>query len=260
MQDSSLTRDTFVGALCSHRVKYKIEVRYRSFSRSHELRFFITDIVKYAENKLRSILGFKSKLSIYALSEPVKAILNEYFAEAFPKNSLKNDRVQHRPDYEKLYDLPDTPMSSEQAARIEAASWQTTQQLIDAFGGEQEEVIPPVLPKNQLEAPIISAEQKHEDEQRCFSDKASSPATDDTPTGDGVSFPAEFLPFLRAALHEDKQAELDYCRTISKMPETVVDAINEYAVDTFGDILLEENENGAFVIIEDYRELIPENL
>ena len=65
---------------------------------------------------------------------------------------------------------------------------------------------------------------------------------------------------MRAALRADKQAELDYCRSISQMPEIMADAINEYAVDAFGDILLEENENGAFVVIDDYRELIPENL
>ena len=57
MQSSTVNRDAFVGALCSYRAKRKIEVRYRSFSRSHELRFFITDVVKYSENKLRSILG-----------------------------------------------------------------------------------------------------------------------------------------------------------------------------------------------------------
>ena len=42
MEDSKLTRDAYSGALCSYRMKRKLEISYCSFSRSHELRFLIT--------------------------------------------------------------------------------------------------------------------------------------------------------------------------------------------------------------------------
>ncbi len=241
MQSTTLTRDTFVGALCSHRVKYKIEVRYRSFSRSHELRFFITDVVKYAENKLRAALGYKSRLSIYALPEQAKNVLNAYFAAAFPR-AQREGIVETRPEYEKLYDLPDTPMSSAQAAQIEKASWATTQRLIEAFG-EQTEDSAKQLPQ---EANIcISENQNFALPQPKAKQPSSMPVS---------PFSDEQRAFLSLALKGNKTAMTDLCRQIDKMPEMLADAINEIAVDAFGDILLEDDGNGVFAIIEDYRD------
>ncbi|MBQ7338943.1 MAG: TerB N-terminal domain-containing protein [Clostridia bacterium] len=245
MQTSTLTRDTFVGALCSYRIKYKIEVRYRSFSRSHELRFFITDVVKYAENKLRAVLGYKSRLSIYALPEPAKNILNEYFAKAFPKNSRGEGTATVRPDYEKLYDLPDTPMSSEQAARIEELSWDTTKRLVEAF--EEEDLSAQAedfasLPETSIEKPLAY------DAPPAAPEEAEDQAETSSP------FSAAMLPFLRSAYHKDVAMQRKYCREIGKMPEMLADEINEIAANTMGDILLEEGENGAFVVIEEYRD------
>ena len=39
MQDSTVTRDAYTGALCAYRNKRRLVVSYTSFSRSHELRF-----------------------------------------------------------------------------------------------------------------------------------------------------------------------------------------------------------------------------
>ena len=238
MQTTTVTRDTFVGALCSHRVKYKIEVRYRSFSRSHELRFFITDVVKYAENKLRQVLGYKSKLSIYALPDSIKSILNGYFANAFPKSTGKVTDAAVRPEYEKLYDLPNIEMSAKEAARIEQASWSTTQRLVDAFEESEE---PEELNVNAAISVVPS------------SDKAAADEAVDIATVAQAKLPDnELLQFLQFAIKQDVNGQLAYCRTIGKMPETLADAVNELAVDLFGDILLEDGGGGAFFVIEDY--------
>ena len=245
MQSTTVTRDTFVGALCSHRVKCKIEVRYRSFSRSHELRFFITDVIKYSENKLRQILGYKSKLSIYALSDPIKMILNTYFAQAFPKNNGKTPEAIVRPEYERLYDLPDVPMSAKEAARIEQASWSTTQRLVDAFESIGESVQMPEVPHDVETStlPGLTAEQPAKEENSALNVESNKKLPD-----------AEAIPFLRFALAQDAKGQLSYCRSIGKMPETLADAVNEFAVDLWGDILLEESDGGAFFVIEDYLE------
>lgn len=66
LQDSLLSRDAFGGALCAHENKYRIEVEYCCFTRSHELRFLVTDIIKHTENRLRAYLGIKSRLGLYA--------------------------------------------------------------------------------------------------------------------------------------------------------------------------------------------------
>jgi hypothetical protein len=246
MQTTTVIRDTFVGALCSHRVKNKIEVRYRSFSRSHELRFFITDVIKYAENKLRQVLGYKSKLSIYALPDPIKVILNGYFAQAFPKSTGKTPEAVVRPEYEKLYDLPNTEMSAKEAARIEQASWTTTQRLVDAFEEQFEE------PADELLVPMDS-KADHDDEpiadQRVT---AEAPVT--AAQTEENSLESALQQFLRFAIKQDAQGQLAFCRSIGKMPETMADALNELAVDLLGDILLEEGDGGAFFVIEDYLE------
>ena len=53
LQDSRSQRDSYTGALCTPRVKKRIEIEFCSFSHSHELRFIVTDILKYAENRIR---------------------------------------------------------------------------------------------------------------------------------------------------------------------------------------------------------------
>lgn len=137
MDDSRLTRDAYSGALCSWRVKRKIEISYCSFSRSHELRFLITDIVKYTENKLRAWLGVRSRLTIYALPVRLRERIDAAVAELLPAKQTAN-RKQEIPAYERLYDLPETPLSFSNAADIERLSWNTTQKLVEAFAQERE--------------------------------------------------------------------------------------------------------------------------
>ena len=137
MDDSRLTRDAYSGALCSWRVKRKIEISYCSFSRSHELRFLITDIVKYTENKLRAWLGVRSRLTIYALPVRLRERIDAAVAELLPAKQTAN-RKQEIPAYERLYDLPETPLSFSNAADIERLSWNTTQKLVEAFAEEGE--------------------------------------------------------------------------------------------------------------------------
>ncbi len=89
MLDSTLTRDAYTGALCSYRNKRRIEVAYTSFSRSHELRFLIGDMVKHVENRLRGWIGVRSKLSVMSLPIPLRDALDAYLNPlAPPKNAI----------------------------------------------------------------------------------------------------------------------------------------------------------------------------
>jgi hypothetical protein len=117
MQKATLNRDSFIGALCSGDMKRRIEVDYCSFNRSHELRFLITDMIKYTENRLRTVFGMKSRLSIYGLPEQVKLALDDYLEKVLP--SKRRIIVQERPAYEALYDAPITAVSPEHAQQIE---------------------------------------------------------------------------------------------------------------------------------------------
>ena len=246
MQTSTVTRDAFVGALCSYRIKKKIELRYRWFSRSHELRFFITDVVKYSENKLRSVLGLKSRLSIYALPEVAKKAIDAYFLQVFPKITTKKAE-ESRPEYERLYDSPTASMSSEEAQRIEERSWQVTKQLVEAFEDGAQEV-PRESPAEEVSYSVLA--------------EAAVVATEVNPQLQNnncwLNSNDRWIGFVRFALQNDTASQQHYCREISKMPESLADEINEAALEAMGDIVLEQNDNGGFSVIEEYRQEILE--
>jgi hypothetical protein len=229
MQKSTLSRDSFIGALCSGRMKRRIEVDYCSFNRSHELRFLITDIIKYTENKLRGLFGMKSKLSVYALPDKVKVILDHYFAQAFP--SKRKPIIEERPAYEALYDLPTTELSLSHAEEIEQSSWDVTRQLVEAFEEPQPEAI------------IVEQEPPQEAEI----------AQEDT---DLVVALKPYAVLLCAIDRQDMARVKEIARQLGKLPDALIEEINTLTSDVFGDILIEENEHGGYAIIEDYKEEI----
>ncbi len=232
MDDSKMLRDSYSGALCSYRFKRKIEVEYCSFSRSHELRFLVTDLVKYTENQLRGALGIRSRLTVNPLPSEIKAILDAYLREHLPKREGIHPKAEPTPAYEKQYDLPRTPLSFAAAQDIEERSWDVTRRLVEAF----EEV--PAEPLPTPPAPFVA-------EAVAVSEREEAPPAASSPF-------APYLGFLRAALEEDSAAQAAFARQSGTMIDGVADAINTLAVDAFGDVLLEEG-NGGYVVIEDYR-------
>ncbi len=235
VQDTVISRDSYVAALCSHRIKKRIEVQYCSVSRSHELRMAVTDMVKYTENRIRAHMGVKSRLGVAALSDAVKREMDTYLDTVVPR--IKNPEREQVAAYEKLYDLPQTPLDLSHSAEIEQASWETTKRLVEAF----EEAEAPAEP---MQAPI--------------------PAPIPT-VGANVDLPADqgddalktalvgYLPFMRATAACDTGAQMAFCRKAGKMIDAVADEINGIAVEVFGDVILEEGD-GGYVIIDDYRE------
>ncbi len=227
-EDSQLQRDAFAGALCVADQKYRIELRYCSFSRSNELRYLVGDVVKYAENKLRAYLSIKSKMTVYSLPTELQRRIDAYFALHLPgkKPSVPKRVVQ---EYDALYELPKKKFSLDDASRIEAESWQTTDKLVSAF--EEEPVMEP------QELPTVAQSDKTEDGLR-----------------------AQLGEYCAAVLEltEGKHDAITHlAERLGKMPETVVDEINEIAFEAFGDALLEECD-GGYAIVEDYKEYLEE--
>ncbi len=228
MQKATLCRDTFIGALCSARMKRRIEIDYYSFQRSHELRFFITDIIKYTENRLRQAFGMKSRLSIYGLSDDIKKILNAYYAKVLPTRHFTNDSEAERPAYEALYDLPSTPMSIEAAQKIERSSWDVTQQLVEAFNDAPiEEPQPQTLQSASPNEPV-----------------------------DNLNIFTPYVAFLQAVVTCDCAGQMTAAKEKGLLPDAIADEINTLAVEQFGDILIEPDDAGGYIVIEDYCEEI----
>ena len=257
MLDSTLTRDAYTGALCSYRNKRRIEVAYTSFSRSHELRFLIGDMVKHVENRLRTWIGVRSKLSVMSLPIPLRDALDEYLSPlAPPKNTIPVKKKEAaRPAYETLYDLPAKAASVEDAAAIEADSWETTRILVEAF--EEHD-----LPATDRETPTPHGEVPHADNEAIPAE--SSEVTGNRERGEdteGNGWPTVLLPyreFLKAALTADGTAQKQAAAALRKMPDAVADEINTLTADPdlagnpIGDIILEDSGTGTYTLIEDY--------
>lgn len=240
MDDSKLVRDAYSGALCSYRIKRRIEVEFCSFSRSHELRYLITDVVKYTENRLRAHFGIRSRLSIYALSAELRHLLDLLFDEILPqketpKATKKQETEQEKEKYERLYDLPHKELSLSDAAEIERLSWDTTERLIEAFG-EESDPIP-----NPTETAAMPVQER------------SVSAEEEAATVSGEWAP--YLAFLRATLQGDRAGQRTAARTAGIPLEVLADEVNTLAADLLGDILIEESDDG-YAVIEDYRETL----
>lgn len=220
--DSTLARDAYAGAICSSEARYRIEVDYCSFSRSNELRFLVGDIVKYAENKLRTHLGIKSKMTVYSLPNEVRDILDAYFAEALPNKRRKAPAATAA--YEALYENPIKPLSLSDAARIERESWDTTYDLIEAFeeGEATEEA------GLSIETPEVSVPEEE-------------------------SGLARYREILLALLEGSDSVLIREARRLGILVDSLAEQINEIAFDEFGDALIEEGE-GGYGIVEEYRE------
>lgn len=235
MDDSKLLRDAYTGALCSFRIKRKIEVDYCSFSRTHELRYFITDVVKHTENRLRGVIGVRSRLSVYALPVAVRSHLDAYLDGVLPQRRSVSQKEEAPAEYEKLYDLPKTELSLSGAAEIERLSWETTERLVEAFEENGGQPPIPETPPVPMPDPIWTAEEE------------KIPDTESAWT--------QYLPFLRAALEADRKGETDAAAALGRSLDVIADEVNTLAAELLGDILLEEDGSGAFAVIEDYLEL-----
>ena len=241
LEESRLIRDAYTGALCSHRVKRRIEIDYCSFARSHELRILVTDIMKYTENRLRAYLGVKSRLGLYALPQTFRDCIDRYMQGALPQK-IRPASNEPRQEYEAMYDVPRTALDIHLAAQIEASSWNTTERLISAFGEESE-------PLEILCEQPAPEEQPHDQ----ISVSCEPNVAEETDDLNGKL--SEYRGFINFALRNDVAGQRAYAREHGEMLDSIADRINEIAADVIGDILLEEDENGGYRVLEDYTDL-----
>ncbi len=233
LQDSRTQRDSFTGALCTPKVKKRIEIEFCSFSHSHELRFIVTDILKYAENRIRAHIGVKSRLSVNALPPEIKKLADEYFNRELPIRAQHPELKDEIPEYEKLYEPVSRGLSFESASRIEQLSWQTTDKLIEAFEGD------PSVP--ELTEPTAKPEESPIPESTSQEADLYSNLTEPE------------IAFIRAALAEDFAEQARIAASVGSIPDVIADKINTAAAEIIGDILLEDAA-GGYAVIEDYAE------
>ncbi len=225
-ENSVMERSAFRGALCTADIKYRLRVEYRPLCEETELRATVTSALKYTENKLRALLGVKSRLAVKDFADEYKEIIDGYFVSLFDKVNRER-MIANRPEYEKLYEAEDNGISVEGADEIERASWTTTARLVIEEEAEEE----PTAEKSEETAAEVT-------------------------TGGGQDYyglSAPMVNFVKAALLCDASAQLAISSELGLPMNAVADEINEAFSDGFGDIILEESES-CFTVIDDYRE------
>ena len=221
------TRKAFLGALCSYAVKYEITVEYRSFSGSLSLRRRVTAAVKYAENRLRTLLSIRSRLAVSGLDDFSKSEIDAYF-DRLALTMKKEREYRERPEYEKRYDAADRTISFSGADEIERESWENAERL----------------------APV---EDKPEPAPVAVAPTVPDETSDGNDGGDKVFFSPEQRAFLAGLLLGNGEECARAAHAAGLSPDGMVEAVNERALEEFGDILIENTENG-YAVIADYIE------
>jgi hypothetical protein len=156
-------------------------------------------------------------------------------------------------------------VSLEDAAAIEADSWETTRILVEAFEGEETQ------PRSETESvPTVGI---RAGETPAEPVRSVDPASTFAPVSASVRGAAEstapstdsalalYAPFIKAALDGDSAALRAAAKALGKMPDALADEINAITADgDIGDIILEDDGMGGYTVIEDYREQVMELL
>ena len=269
------TRESYMGAVCAYEHKKKITVEYKNLYKNFFLRQCVTDSVRYAENVLRDYLNIKSKLTVSALPGELKKIADGYKEKYLPgvrspkmTGKTKNAEKGVPEMFEPVEFNPDIIS----AAEIEKSSWDTTMTLVglqnrdsiseiteddteytadDAdfteidFDSGEGDFIPINTGTNEDIFDILDNLETEEPEE--ITGMAGF-------AGNLCREESAVLKMLLGAKAKNKSFE-DLCAGFLNenggMLESVVDAINEKAMDFTGDIVF---DTAAGEIIEDYRE------
>lgn len=220
-----LVREAFPNSLCTHEVKCRLEIEYHPLTRAAALRSAVTAAVKYTENRLRALLGVKSRLAIRDLHDEDKALIDRYFDELLRAERREQQR-RTVPSYEEKYDVPREALSFVGADDIERTSWDNTLRLVS-----EEEAA-------ELYAPPPPADG------RVLREEPPPPAAQASDT-DTYGLAEEALDALRKALGGGFTSDMQ--------TDALAEQINEAFSQGFGDIVL-ERQGDAYTVIEDYRE------
>lgn len=221
--------DSFSGAAVTSDAKYHISVTYLSYRRSPELKAIVVLTAKACENRLRAYIGLKSRFNVDKLPYHIKKAVDAYFDEHLPTEDHKT--AQEIPEYLSYYEPTQTGEADiERALNIENDAWLTAVLLdgdnLTVDGGSEREQLSEITNNT-----FVLNENFSQDNE--FSDFVRS--LDDTE-----------ISLLSAACDG---TFVDRCRALGLMPSQAQQTVNDKALDTVGDCVI---DGGA--LIEDYKD------
>ena len=216
-------RDSFSGAVVCFDAKYKIEVLYRSVSKSRAVRDAVTSVIKACENRIRAEKGIKSRFSKVGLPASAAQAIDAYFDAVYPRGNQKKKKDAESEEYMKLYEPAESGTADiARAMKIESDAWQTAIDL-DGENIVFDDDVPPEL----------FTEPKTEAGGDGFADLAAS-------LGAGL------ITILKAALDGDYAAA---CAAQKIAPAEAERLINETSFDFIGDAVVSGGK-----VIPDYED------
>lgn len=246
-----MVRDSYCGAIVSSAVKRRIDIEFYSFTRRADARKIATDMVKYAENKVRTIAGVKAKLNSDKLDTDLAALIDQYFLPLIPERSRSAEDRYMPDDYLKNYEADDSGFDFLRAENIERLSWVNTERLTGETIAANESSLyeaPPEPIDGEISFNV------NDGQPELLGDDIGFDADDgqrEPITADEASDADERVrSALRAAL-EGRFGE--YCRSIGVPDGEIADRVNTRMLDVLGDVALEPTSDG-YELIEDYRE------
>ena len=250
---SVIRRDAYAGALCTSSARRVLCIEYVPLYRSGELRAESQFAVKYAENKLRAVLGLRSRLSVVGISAEARKTIDEYFTEQFPEYY---DRVGRAPEerelsreYMAFYESDSTGLELSRAANIEAESWATAELMGEAFDdGDENDATSYPAPEQIDVLSFLPLEHELEQSQ----DEQTLGQEDAEPTAELCSMLDPLsLEVLSLIASKDIKGAKHRASAEGAFLSDICAKINEAALDAIGDILI-ECVSDEYYILEDY--------
>lgn len=235
-----IERAAFEGALCAYDIKRTIAVEYISYTRSPKLRFVITDIIKYSENRIRMAIGVRSRLKVEYLTDSLRDCVDRYFDRNLPAPRKVRERAAVADTmpkgYEKLYEPISTALSEENAMKIEELSWSTAEALTAVW--EDPSPVENIAETQETSAPPPAVPSDTADGENEFEIFVNSI--------DEVS--ARALALISSG---DPDGVAKAAADVNMLADALADRINEAAFDIIGDSVIEYAGDG-YRLIPDY--------
>ena len=236
---TTVSRTTYDGAVCVYNEKKKLNISY-SPVRPLSCVSAITDGVKFCENCLHSLEGVRTRFSTPALTAPMRHILEDYFTKNL--SFVPRRREENEERFEEKYEADSKGFSKEEAQRIELQSLEVAKRLGSVFEEE-----PTVAPDFQTipSFPDFSVS-------KAISSEGPAKVSGKAEETDRTAFRKEALRTLK---EQGQRAFLAFINEKKLLLHSVVEEINEEALERFGDVAIEERE-GVFVLLPEYEEEI----
>ena len=252
---SVIRRDAYAGALCASSARRVLRIEYIPLYRSGELRAESQLAVKYAENKLRAVIGLRSRLSVTGIRAEAKQTIDDYFTEQFPEHFDRTGRTHEERElsreYMAFYESDSSGLEFGRAADIEAESWATAELMGEAFDEgyvSEEDGSDTCIPDevHDVSVPVLDLEFSFEQNERADGGSDAEPMAELCAALDPLSL--EVLKLIASgAQREAKRTAAAGGAFLSD----ICSKINEAALDTAGDILI-ECASDEYYILEDY--------